>query len=127
MTEPKLHKCDQPECTFTHKSVASLGVHKRFVHNIEGTKNHNKKYYQKKKNQEKLKNAEITATANNEVVKAGYEAASNKRRSKESDFLVLVTIGRIQALCEATAERHQISKESFTKRCAELFHASTLW
>jgi hypothetical protein len=121
----KHHELSCPECGVTHTknstnpfTPVTLGVHRKFEHGISGKPAYVKK--NKKQNQEKLKDAEIT-------VNSGYEAANNKRRSKESDFLVLVTIGRIQALCESIAERHQIPKDAFTKRCAELFHASTLW
>jgi hypothetical protein len=71
----------------------------------------------KAKNQEYLQNGESKPPE-------FYEAATNKRRSHEADTLALITVGRITYLTEEVASKYGVSKDAFTKRCAELFYAS---
>jgi TPP-dependent indolepyruvate ferredoxin oxidoreductase alpha subunit len=141
----KEHKCSQCDFVATgNYGAQELGRHLKFKHGIAGgsasAKTEQKKRAssispedieakrakwreQSQASRDKRKKLEKA----NEQEDYSYKAASNKKQSRESDTLALVTVGRLTQIVEEIATKHSIAKEQFTRRCAELFHASTLW
>lgn len=97
------------------KAPTALGMHKRIKHGILGSSTAAKQYRHAKEQKQLVEpQAHVKVRRN------------SQKRSIEDDGKALITVGKLTAYCEAEAEKLGVSKEPFTRRCAELFLASQI-
>lgn len=130
--------CAAEGVTATFKAPTALGMHKRLKHGIVGQSKASQKYREAKKEHIAAKAAGESGTTKYEQLRTKKEKKVVKQTktkriyqkrqetSKINDTEALITVGYIQASCEAKAKKLGISEESFTRRCSELFFASQI-
>lgn len=128
---PVVLSCTEPDCNFNTKVSAyakqELGRHMKFVHSVPGSSSSAQLMQSKKaptNGSIELAMTPLTAEEQQLVpaTKRTYTRRSNINVGYDTE--ALINVGKIIAACEAQAEKLGAPKESFTKRCAELFYAS---
>lgn len=122
--------CATEGITATFKAPTALGMHKRLKHGIEGQSKASQKYREAKaaKNPSvEIATKPLTKKEKEHITKNGKKRSGEKRTYiTNADIQAAIIVGYITYICEAEAEKLSVSKEQFTKRCAELFFASKL-
>jgi hypothetical protein len=115
------YRCPEDNCAWVPKSethgAQELGRHLKFVHGINGKSASAQKA-------QSVKAESTTALAVVQPKRTYTKRSSLPQEITNGEAAALITVGYIKAICETEAKKLEISQESFTRRCAELFFAS---
>lgn len=105
-----------PECGKKYTKATGLGSHRRSAHGIKGQSKSTT--YERNKKKATKKKGNIIA------IKKTTRAYKRNQEISKDEATVLITVGKLTAICESIAYSHNISTKQFTERCATVFYAS---